>query len=100
MGRKGLWKKGHGGKDKGNGKGYNRSTYEVRVMGGQWNEEWGIDEWNYGTEVDTDYARSFATLAPAKPVVIKNRYEAPYDATDHTFVVTIAEFIREPTRKS
>ena len=40
------------------------------VMGGQWSEEWGGDNWNYGAEVDTGYLGSLATLAPApaKPI--------------------------------
>ena len=29
-------------------------------MGGQWSEEWGGDNWNYGAEVETGYLRSLA----------------------------------------
>ena len=38
-------------------------------------------------------------MAPAKPIDIKNRYEPLDIAADKSFVVPIAEFIVESTRK-
>ena len=67
-------------------------------MGGQWNDEWGSDEWNYWAGGDTGYLRSLATLAPAKPIVIENRYEPLDGAADKSVVVPVAEFIKESTR--
>ena len=66
-------------------------------MGGQWSDEWGGDNWNYGAESDTGYLRSLATLAPAqvKPIDVSIQYEP----LDESIVVPISEFIVESTRK-
>ena len=66
-------------------------------MGGQWSDEWGGDNWNYGAESDTGYFRSLATLAPAqvKPIDVLNRYEP----LDESVIVPISEFIVESARK-
>ena len=75
----------------------NGGIYEVDVMGGQWSDEWGGDNWNYGAESDTGYLGSLATLAPAqvKPIYVSNRYEC----LDESIVVPFSEFIVESTRK-
>jgi hypothetical protein len=85
--RKGKWKR----------NGQKGGIYEVDVMGGQWSEEWGGDNWNYGAEADTGYLRSLATLAPAqvKPIDVSNRYEP----LDESFEVPVGEVIVESTRK-
>ena len=103
MGGTAFGGKGFAVKIKSTGNGSKGGIFVVDVMCGRWSDDWGSDEWltpNYRAEARTGYLRSLATLAPAKPVIIQNRYDPIDDAADKSYVVPIADFIKESTWKT
>ena len=68
--------RGHGEKGKSKGKVSKGGIYEVDVMVGQWNDDRGSGERltpNFGTEANTGYLRSLATLTPTNIVYRPHR---------------------------